>query len=189
MIPTTYQPDPIPSPDQIANWLASVNCYDLQPCFVTIQGEKYPACRYKQDRPKLLGTDLPADTVECIKVVGMLPKCKQRSGNVCFRLEGDERDWYVCCYSGEMVPMRQALHRHHRQVLVPLGGPENAVVKSGPWHNDFQLAPWDSSKFKPGYENSKIDDYERFPYKRIPITITRLVGSTNPPMMRPLVPA
>ena len=82
-----------------------------------------------------------------IYLLGRVPKGYQKNSRECYVIEGEEHEWYVSIYADA-----RCLHEPFKQFH--------------PFGLSFQIAPWDV----PG----KIDDYERYPYRRVPATLTFL---------------
>ena len=136
-----------------ADWIASLpNINWVRPVKLVIDGIGYlNACRYEQACMAPEGCRNPGPyTREVIYVVGMLPKCKIKRNSVCFTLEGDKREWYIAGYAGTT----QGVGSY--QEKVPPG-------EYNPFGNNFLLMPWEQAE--------KIDQYERYTYKRVPMTI------------------
>ena len=146
------------TPHEIADYLASLpRVHSVIPESVEISGKVYPACRYQQtmttpEHSAAWNRGERNYVQEMIYVVGMLPAVK-RNGNVAFTMPGDSRDWYVAGYYGAVKARKQA-------TMPP--------AEFHPFGNSFLLAPWD-------VVDSKIDTYERHPYKRVAIDVRTLV--------------
>ena len=128
----------------LTGFLAKVNCFDLITCQVNIGKESFEACRYKQNvvAPERCQNPGPY-TREMIYCLGKLPT-KQKKVNVCYTVEGDDREWYIAGYTMQNV---EPLSEYN-----PLG------------HN-FLLAPWEVP------DGTKIDSYEKSNYLRVPMVI------------------
>ena len=130
----------------------------LTTCQVAIGRTTYPAALYTeccevQPGCRAYTEGKRAYTREMIYCVGNLPSAKLR-GNVAFNLPTDATDWYVAAYYGNVVNRRQ----------------ETAEPNEfHPFGNSFILAPWDIA-------DSKIDQYERHPYRRVPMVIRNEVA-------------
>lgn len=125
------------------------------PCTVTIKGTSYPATRYTERLQNSPGTRAYDEgkreyTREMIYVVGSLPAVK-RNGNVAFNLQGDTRDWYVAGYFPSYSGRKPQ--------------PVHAATEYQPFRNMFLLSPWDNL-------DTKIDTYERVPYKRVAMALS-----------------
>jgi hypothetical protein len=120
---------------EVAQWLTGLG-YEAQAVKVTIGDQTWEGAVYMN--PKL--GDGPR-----YYLVGDMPKWYGKSPGSCYRLEGDDADWYVICY------MQQAdkLSDFHKPFH--------------PFGNSWSIGRWEA--------DGKIDDYERSPYKRRPMTV------------------
>jgi hypothetical protein len=113
---------------------------------VTIKGTTYFAYRYMQTTPVSSGRLAYArgereSVREVIHCLGQRPKCII-GRNGCFRIAGDDRDWYLAAYYEK--PESSELH------------------PDGPM---FRLSPWDLP------DETLIDTYARLPYRRHIMTV------------------
>lgn len=107
-----------------AEWLTSLG-HNSKPILVTIGNQTWPGASY----------ELNGEVAYYL--TGPLPKGWKNG--VCFRFEGDKRDWFVACYSTlHAVQLHPEYH---------------------PYGISFVLKPWDA----PG----KIDEFEVRPYVRV----------------------
>jgi len=79
---------------------------------------------------------------EFLYLLGTLPKCYIRQRKTVFRFDYDSRDWYVACYW-----QQDQLSRFH------------------PFGKTFMISPWSVP------DRTRIDQYERYTYTRVPATI------------------
>ena len=130
----------------LVEWLASLpGIREVKPLKVTIGPVTYDAASYLQDMEADKSCRNPGPyTREMVYCLGRRPKVvKGRPENkCCYTRLDDPRIWYVAGYTEEIKPEHQEYN--------PLG------------HN-FLLAPWNV--------DGSIDDGERKPYTRVPITV------------------
>jgi hypothetical protein len=130
--------------EEITKWIASLpGVLEAAPCQVTIQGETWEACRYKREFEAGPGARNPGKYV---------------------------RDAIMCV--GHLPKAKQ---KHPRSVCFPFEGKDwyvaghsstEAKNEYQPFGYFFMLMPWD-------IPDSKIDDGERFTYKRFPMTVVK----------------
>ncbi|MHC4297973.1 MAG: hypothetical protein ACYS7Y_11770 [Planctomycetota bacterium] len=119
--------------EHVAEWLNSLpGIEDASPITLTIRGKTWEGAVYTQR------------DIRRYCLVGARPKCHSRSSRVCFRLHGDDRDWYVASYLKDYDDLTEAQKVHH------------------PFGQTWFMMPWNS----PG----KIDDGMR-KYTRVEATV------------------
>jgi len=122
-------------------------------CTVTIKNVTYPAARYTQTRSTPEGSDAwcrgeRTYTREMIYCLGELPKHYVRRSKAAYLMPNDSHEWYIAGYwQGGENPF----------------APGEDMSKHHPFGKHFLLAPWNVA--------GKIDDYQQYPYDRIPITV------------------
>jgi hypothetical protein len=139
--------------DAVLAWLTKCNCHDLKKVRVTIGKQSWTGVEYKQTmhyEASMMacthGKKTPKDTWtrHNIYLPGDLPTGHHKV-KACFPYQ--DRDWYVATYI------------------------ESKAIKGfdgyHPFGPNFIISPWD-------IPDSKIDDGERKPYKRIPTQIEYL---------------
>ena len=94
------------------------------------------------------------DVARLVYVAGTLPKGYLRSTHVAYTRAGDPCEWYLASYY-------PAIERHRQGPLSP-----DASSEYHPFGASFMLFPWDV--------DGKIDQYERRPYERLPLTVEYL---------------
>jgi hypothetical protein len=126
---------------------------------LTIKGTTYPAARYTEHLTISPGCRAYAEGKreydrEAFYVAGPLPACK-RNGNVAFRVTGESDDWYVSGYFPHMNGRTQD----------DIGNPKyDSFLPYHPFGASWYMSPWD-------IKDSKIDSYERVPYKRVNVDV------------------
>lgn len=142
-------------PKELVNWLDKCGCTDLQPVKVLIGNQTWIGCRYTRvlhytaSMMAVTHGDKKADdtyTENRIYVIGKLPKGYFGRPKQCYPFE--ENEWYVSGY-------------------MPLKNMTPEVQHFHPFGINFILAPWD-------IKDSKVDDGEIKPYKRIPMQVENL---------------
>ena len=128
------------NPETISTWLSTLpGVHDAIPGTVRIDGETFPAVRYKRTtaRTTAILPGCPAydrgereTTREVLYCVGMRPKRMRQKyqfgseyvSKHVYTLPGDARDWYLCCYGEDIKPEHSASH---------------------PFGPSFMLSPWE----------------------------------------------
>lgn len=137
---------------RIKEWLEECGMTDVQSVNVSIDGVVMPGAIY---------TSPNHNNQEFVYVVGDHPHTRRRGkklytrNNICYRVPGDDRDWYIACY------FHPELHKTYFKTE-PKVDP-----KYQPFGNNFLLSPWDI----PGKPDDKIDSFEPRPYERKDMTI------------------
>ena len=144
-----------PTPQKIADLLLTLpDVTYAEPCTIAVKGTRYAAARYAQRCTVPPGCRAYTEgkrfyTQVAYYIAGGLPAVK-RNGNVAFRIAGDSHDWYVASYYPAMNGRKQAC------MVAP--------SEFHPFGAIWLLHPWD-------IEDSKIDTYERVPYKRVNVDV------------------
>lgn len=83
----------------------------------------------------------------CFYLLGHLPKTYRKSSHECYTWTESPNEWYISSYTDANCFSEEFKHHH-------------------PFGYMFQVSPWDVS--------GKIDDYERRPYRRVPMAVKYL---------------
>ena len=110
---------------------------EARPVKVTIGRETFEGAFYRET----LAHNGEPYTTEKLYLVGTFPASYRRRRKTSYCFPGDEREWYVACYSPEVIK------------------PEFAAFH--PFGKTFILAPWDVPS------GEAIDKYETKPYTRV----------------------
>ena len=134
----------------LKQWLEALNCTDVQNVRVTINGQSWEGCRYKQHLQYSQGMDCVSRGEkkageyyirEKIYLIGKKPEFFKKA---CFPF--GEFEWYCAAYITEIKePFK---HAH-------------------PFGVNFLLSPWDLAC-------SKVDDGEPKSYTRYPMTVEEI---------------
>ena len=156
------------TPQAIATYLRTLpHVTSATPCTLTIKGTTYPAalyvelCTVDKSFPAYSRGEREYDQV-FYYVASPLPACI-RNGNVAFRIiddsldvmtPADPSDWYCAAYF-------PSLHGRKQDSI----GEEHAPYMTyHPFGANFMLCFWNIA-------DSKIDSYERVPYKRVDVDV------------------
>ena len=139
----------------VVAWLQSLpKIKDVRPCRVTIGKKTFEGAYYVSIHEWQAGMDGVSRgehkagdeyTRRSIHLLGAVPK----HPHTCFPFEG--KDWYVSCY---MDPKTAKTLTPEQKAMNPFGV-------------TFQISPWEIE----GQPESTIDQYERSPYHRKPMTV------------------
>lgn len=142
----------------LPKWLTETcKAHDVQPCIVTIEGQQWPACFYRQ-------TASETYIKSRIYAVGALPLCYQPKRkvhpveNLCFAHEASGLDWYVAGYYYVAGAKKSVKPEPEHEALNPFGP-------------SFVLAPWDLPE--------AIDAHELKPYTRVALSVAPEIPSVK----------
>ena len=142
-------------PRDIAAYLRTIHSVtSATPCTLTIKGTVYPAAQYVQhctvdpDCRAYAEGKREYDRMAII-VAGPLPACV-RNGNVAFTLAGMAHECYVACYYPAHKGRTPQINNDCKLEF----------SQYHPFGMDWHISPWDIA-------DSKIDSFERVPYKRV----------------------
>jgi len=153
------------SAQEVVDWLKSLEwkgISDIKAVRMFLGDDVYEGASYKQTSALDPSCRAYADgqrkvTTEHVYLLGEHPATYRKRGklrenpNVCYTVDGDDRDWYVAGYWPPLNADQDHINKF--QVFHPCG-------------KHFMLCPWD-------VPDSKIDDYDQT-YTRVKIKISAL---------------
>lgn len=135
---------------KLTETLEGIGCFKVEAAELRIGRTTHEAAFYRQVVLPLPGArNQEPHEVEAVYVLGEIPAAYARDRRTCFRLDGDDRDWYVTTWADAKVVSNPEFAQSH-----PLGV----------W---FQLRPWDTT------DGTTIDMREPKPYQRIQVGVKR----------------
>jgi hypothetical protein len=141
--------------NEVAKWLRSLpDMAKVKACVVEIDGQVFEGAyyeatmRYTSNMKIVLDGKVKAGdpyTRRSVYLVGDLPNVYRKRRKTCFVIPGEDHEWYISSYSDKRAISDDRTSEFH------------------PFGLSFQLAPWEHL--------SKIDDFARHAYTRVPVTV------------------